>query len=114
MGLLREGGEAGAMLQRAPPLRVEVTWDGGVAVVMLTGDLDITSEPGLTERLMKVAQAHPERVVLDLGGLEFVDVAGGRALDRAYTALEAGRPVIVRWPRPSARRVLRLGGFMGG
>ena len=102
------------MLQRAPPLRVEVTLDAGVAVVMLTGELDITSAPGLAERLMKVAEAHPGRVVLDLGGLEFVDVAGGRALDRAYTALEAGCPVIVRWPGPSARRVFQLGGFMGG
>lgn len=102
------------MLQRAPPLRVDVTWDAGVAVVMLSGGLDITSEPGLTERLIKVAQAHPERVVLDLGGLEFVDVAGGRALDRAYTALEATCPVIVRWPRPSAHRVFQLGGFMVG
>lgn len=102
------------MLQRAPPLRVEVTWDGGVAVVMLTGELDITGERGLTERLIKVAHARPERVVLDLGGLEFVDVAGGRALDRAYVALEAECPVIVRWPRPSARKVFQLGGFMGG
>jgi hypothetical protein len=44
--------------------------------------------------------------------MEFVDVAGARALDRAYEALEAGCPVIVRWHRPSARRVFRLADFM--
>jgi len=102
------------MLERTQPLRVEVTWDGGVATVVLTGDLDITSAPGMAERLMKVAEAHPERLVLDLGGLVFVDVAGGRALDRGYKALEAECPVIVRWPRPCASKVFRLAGFMGG
>jgi len=30
---------------------------------------------------MSVAEAHPERLVLDLGRLVFVDVAGVRALD---------------------------------
>jgi hypothetical protein len=47
-------------------------------------------------------------------GLVFVDVAGGRALDRAYKALEAECPVIVRWIRPSVRRAVKPGGFMGG
>jgi anti-anti-sigma factor len=85
-----------------------------MAAVTLAGGLDITSAAGMTERLMKVAQAHPERLVLDLGGLEFVDVAGGRALDRGYKVLEAECPVIVRRPRPAARRVFRLAGFVGG
>lgn len=102
------------MLDRNGSLRIEVTWDKAAAAVVLTGELDITGAPGLAERLMKVAEAHPERLVLDLGGLVFVDVAGGRALDCAYKALEAECPVIVRWPRPSARKVFLLGGFMGG
>jgi anti-anti-sigma regulatory factor len=61
-----------------------------MATVTLTGELDDTSAAGVVERPMKAAEAHPERLVLDLGGLEFVDVAGGRALDRAYWAVEAG------------------------
>lgn len=102
------------MPEPAEPLRVEVTWDGVIAVVTLTGELDITSAPGMTERLTKIAEAHPERLVLDLGGLVSVDVAGGRALDRAHKSLEAECPVIVRWPRPSGHAAVRLGGFMGG
>jgi hypothetical protein len=40
-------------------------------------------------------------------------VTGGRAFGRAFKALEAGCPVVVRWPRPSVRKVIQLGGLMG-
>ncbi len=73
----------GAVKNRAQPLRVEATWDGVIATVGLTGKLDVISVPALTELLTKVAEAQPGRLVLDLGGLEFVDIAGGKALARA-------------------------------
>ena len=52
------------MQERAQWLHVEVTWDSVTATVTLTGE------------------ARPERLMLDLGALVFVDAAGGRALDR--------------------------------
>jgi anti-anti-sigma factor len=95
------------------PLQIEVTWDGRVATVTVTGELDITTAPGLMERLLKVAQAHPERLVLELGGPVFVDVAGARALDGTHHLLEAECPVILRQPRPSVRKVFGLVGLDG-
>ena len=97
---------------RISPLRVDVRWDGVVATVTVAGELDMTTAPCLAERLAKVAAAHPERLVLDLASLVFVDVAGARALDRAHQALTAECPVILRRPRPSARKVFRLTGLM--
>lgn len=52
--------------------------------------------------------------MLDLHGLVFVDVAGARALDEARTLLQAECSVILRTPRPSARKVFRLTGLYGG
>jgi len=102
------------MQDRAQPLRVEVTWNGVTATVTLTGDLDATRAPRVTECLMKVAEIYaPGAVVLDLRGLLFVDVAGGRALVLARKALGAHCPVIVRWPPSSSCKVILLGGFMG-
>jgi hypothetical protein len=49
------------MKDRAQPLQLEVSWDGVIVTVALTGD--ITSAPGLTERLMKAVDARPERLV---------------------------------------------------
>lgn len=100
------------MQSRVPPLRVDVCQDGVIVTVTVRGELDLTSAPCLTESLLKVAEAHPERVVLDLDGLVFLDVAGARALEEAYRVLDAGCPVILRRPRPSARRIFELTGLM--
>src|SRR5215471_10702293 len=80
------------------PLQIDVSWDGVVATVTMTGELDITAARALHRRLLEVASAHPERLVLDLGGLVFVHAAGARALEKTRRHLEAGRPVVVRRP----------------
>ena len=88
----------------APPLRVEVGWNDVVATVAVTGQLDFSTASALTTRLLEVAAGHPDRLVLDLGGLVFADVAGPRALAGTRNLLEAECPVIVRGdPRPSTR-----------
>jgi hypothetical protein len=51
---------------------------------------------------LEVGAEHAERLVLDLDGLFFTDVASARALGSAYKALEKQFPVILRAPRPSA------------
>jgi len=94
------------------PLQIGVIWEGVIATVTVSGELDLTSAPRLTECLLKVGETHPERLVLDLSGLVFVDVAGARALDASYQALEAVCPVILRRPQPSARKVFRRSGLM--
>src|SRR5215831_14712546 len=78
------------------PLQTDVSWDGVVATVTAAGELDSAAVRALCHRLLEVASAHPERLVLDLGGLVFVDAAGARALDRTRKHLEAGRQVVVR------------------
>lgn len=56
------------MPERAQPLRVEVSWDGAAAAVTLTGELGITSAPGITERLMKIAKGPPGHTLLTYQG----------------------------------------------
>jgi anti-anti-sigma factor len=95
---------------RSSSLRINVCRDGVAATVTVGGELDLANAPHLTECLLTVAQTQPERLVLDLGGLVFVDVAGARALDQVHKALKAQCPVILRRPRPSARKALHLAG----
>lgn len=97
---------------RESPLQIEVSRAGVVATLTATGELDITTATVLTERLLAVAAGHPERLVLDLSGLVFVDVAGARALDDVHTLLQTVCPVIVRQPRPPARKVFAITGLM--
>jgi anti-anti-sigma factor len=88
----------------SPPFQVAVGWDGVVATVTVTGQVDTTTAPALASLLLEVAAAHPERLVLDLDGLFLTDVASARALDSAYKALDKQFPVILRAPRPSSAR----------
>jgi anti-anti-sigma regulatory factor len=100
------------MVDRIPPLRVEVGWGGLVATVIVSGGLDISTAPGLIERLGEVAGARPEWLVLDFAGLVFLDVAGARALDGAHKTLATICPVIVLDPLPFARRVAGVTGLI--
>jgi hypothetical protein len=64
----------------SPPFQAAVSWDGVVATVTVTGQVDCTTAPALASRLREIGAAHPERLVLDLDGLFFTDVASARAL----------------------------------
>lgn len=97
---------------RDSPPHIDVRWDGAVATVTVTGDLDITTAAALTRRLLAVAAGHPARLVLDLHELAFVDVAGARELDDVHTLLQTVCPVILRQPRRSARKVFGITGLM--
>jgi anti-anti-sigma factor len=67
--------------------------DAGVRVE-LTGELDLASAKLLRERLEQIESGHPERLVLDLRGLEFMDSSGLREIIGAVRrGREAGRRV---------------------
>jgi anti-anti-sigma factor len=94
------------------PLQIDAHWNGAVATVTVTGDLDITTAAALTRRLLAVAAERPVRLVLDLRGLAFVDVVGARELDDVHTLLQTVCPVSLRQPRPAARKVFGITGLM--
>lgn len=98
------------MQGREPPLQVDVSRDGVVATVTVSGELDITAARTLCRHLENTAAEHPARIVLDLDGLVLVDAAAARTLDHVCFLLSAECPVIVRSPRPSARKLFRLAG----
>ena len=70
-------------------MRIVATSTG--LVVLLTGDLDIESSGRFQEAVAGTISAHPGRVVhLDLSGLNFLDVAGARALATLHDQAVAG------------------------
>jgi anti-anti-sigma factor len=87
------------------PVQIDVSAEGAVVTVVVAGELDITTATNLIRRLLTIGAAHPERLVLDLSGLVFVDVTGARALHDAHTRLQTVCPVILREPRPSVRKI---------
>lgn len=84
----------------------------GRSEVQLVGELDISTAPLLREGLLRLLADGSGDVTLDLSRLNFIDSTGLSVLVGAYKrASESGRAVVLRSPRPSARKVLEISGL---
>jgi anti-anti-sigma factor len=91
------------------------TESDGIARLALSGDLDMSAtfrlEPAL-DRLLSSGRVG--QVVLDLGGVDFVDSSGLGLLLTAYErSREAGTAMAIVGPSPEVERVFRLAGVDG-
>jgi anti-sigma B factor antagonist len=80
---------------------------GGCAVVALRGELDLMDAADVADALEAFAAREP-RIIVDLSGLEFIDVSGVAALSRVRMhARDAGGDVLLAAPQQRmVRRVL--------
>jgi anti-anti-sigma factor len=84
----------------------------GDARVVVVGELDMATAPHLTSALDAVARAEPERVVVDLASVSFLDSSGLAALFLAQARLQEGGGVLVLGPiSTSVRSVLQMAGL---
>lgn len=97
-----------------PPTRYARTYRArGATVVELLGELDVGSAEYVYPHLEAAAQWPPPLlVVLDLGGLEFIDCYGLSVLLRARRkVVERGGTLRMVCDRPQSRRLLALTGL---
>ena len=89
-------------------LGVERRNTGAVARLKVTGELDVSTAPGLEERLRDVTSRYIQ-VELDLSELDFIDLTGARAVTRALAAAWPDYALSLK-PAPSeqARRLSDL------
>jgi anti-sigma B factor antagonist len=82
------------------------------ATVTLEGSLDQRSSASFRECVDEALSARPTFVVVDAGGLTFVDASGLAALVRArHAASEAGVAFRVSDASPALRHVAEVAGF---
>ncbi|MCX5233197.1 STAS domain-containing protein [Streptomyces sp. NBC_00233] len=76
-------------------------------VAQVTGELDVATAPRIRQALVSTIHCH-ERVIIDLGRLEFCDCAGLSALIAAQkTARAHGTTLTIRNTPPQLARLLR-------
>ena len=85
----------------------------GIDVLRVLGEVDLSNAERLESAVATTEAAH---VVLDLAGLEYVDSAGIRAIDRGYRELASqGRSLsIFSPPGTRAAWTFRIAGFGDG
>jgi anti-sigma B factor antagonist len=77
--------------------------------VVLRGELDRVAAPELTRVLWAVEHDEPERLLLGMAGVTFMDAGGLRMiLEAARRSERAGRRLVVANPTHTVRRLFEL------
>jgi anti-anti-sigma factor len=91
---------------------VSVQSNDGVAVVTVSGELDLASSKLLHEALDSLAIKGPELMILDLRELDFIDSTGISVLVKGHRAAERiGTRFAVAGCSPQVTRLLSLTGI---
>ena len=89
-------------------LAVDVRDENGTAVIALSGDLDMTSAKQARAAIDAALAGHPDRVIQDASGLEYID-SSGIALLALVTRMAP--EVQVSNPTPIVRQLIELTGL---
>jgi anti-anti-sigma factor len=90
---------------------VSVERRSGATVVRLAGELDLYNAPALRETLFALADEQPERLVIDLSEVEFVDSTALGVLIETRTKLDNRRAFLLASPGLETHRALRISGL---
>jgi anti-sigma B factor antagonist len=96
-------------LRKDPVLGVESV--GQACVVRLGGELDLYNAAQMREALVDVCSDSPERVVVDLGEVEFIDSTALGVLIEARTMMGNRRAFLLAAPGLETRRALEISGL---
>ena len=105
----REGGGETDGLHAAPVQ--EIARDGGTVVVRLAGELDLYNAEAVRQALGEAAAEDPERLVVDLGAVEFLDSTALGVLVEARAKLSNRRAFLLAAPGLEPRRALEVAGL---
>lgn len=90
-------------------MRHSISDHGGVKVVALEGELEVSEAPALRDLMGALIEGPQSRVLLDLGQVSFIDSSGIGVLVGAHRrAEEAGARIGLASPSPGVRRVFEL------
>ena len=93
-------------------MSVETSHRDGASIVAITGELDVATAGPVEEALLGVEEDEPERIVLDLRELRFIDSTGLSLLINAdRRGRKAGRQVTIVTGTGPARRILQTVGL---
>jgi anti-sigma B factor antagonist len=102
-------GDGSGEVRERPVLDVQAA--DGVVVVRLGGELDLYNAHEVRAALTDAADSRPERVVVDLSQVEFIDSTALGVLIEARTRLENRRAFLLAAPGAETRRALEVSGL---
>ena len=98
----------------SPLLTIERAGGAPNPVVVVHGELDVSTSPMLREELSAVLDEHPDSLTLDFGDVSFVDSSGLGSLIGALRRLretDDGRSLRILHTQPAVARVFEITGL---
>lgn len=92
------------------PVKAVERRDGAV-IVHLTGELDLYNAPDMRTALLELCAEQPDRLVVDLGEVDFVDSTALGVLIEARTKLANRRAFFLASPGLETHRALTISGL---
>jgi anti-sigma B factor antagonist len=83
----------------------------GAVVIRLVGELDLYNAPEVRAALLELCTEQPERLVVDLGEVDFVDSTALGVLIEARTKLENRQRFLLAAPQLETHRALTISGL---
>ena len=71
------------------PTPFDIQHDGKSTTITIRGSLDINSAPALADEIDRVVARRPDKVHVDLAGLDLIDSSGVAALVKLYKNIRA-------------------------
>ncbi len=96
-------------LRRDPVAGVENV--DGACVIQLAGELDLYNASPVREALFQACDNGPERIVVDLSQVEFIDSTALGVLIEARTKLANRNAFLLAAPQLETRRALQISGL---
>ncbi len=91
---------------------VTVERSGSNATVQVTGEIDLSSAPGFDDEVTRLIEGDVTELVIELGGVSFMDSTGLRVLLKASKLLGTnGGTLVLKQPSGPVRRLLEVSGL---
>jgi anti-sigma B factor antagonist len=104
-----EGTDETAGIREDPVAGIERT--NGFVVVTLAGELDLYNASTVREALFACCAESPERIIIDLSGVKFIDSTALGVLIEARTQLPNRNGFLLAAPGLETRRALEISGL---
>ena len=106
---MAEGGDETAGIREEPVAGIERR--DGFVVVSLAGELDLYNASTVRETLLECCSEAPERLIVDLSAVKFIDSTALGVLIEARTRLANRRGFLLAAPGLETRRALEISGL---
>ena len=106
---MAEGSDETARIREDPVAGIERT--DGTIVVSLAGELDLYNASAVREALLECCAESPERLIVDLSAVKFIDSTALGVLIEARSRLANRRTFLLAAPGLETRRALEISGL---